>query len=103
MSENYVPAEINPSRSETTVKFSHKDDLVWIWTTQSKVIRRLRKRPDLFAESGSGTVSGREWAAFTIPEDRFDLVGAARRRRRMSDEERGRLRERMSRLRQRLR
>lgn len=103
MSEKYVPSEINPSRSETTVKFSHKDDLVWVWTTQKKVIRRLRKRADLFAESGSGVVSGREWVVFTIPEDRFDLAGAARRRRRMSDEERGRLRERMSRLRQRLR
>ena len=71
---------------ETTITASDADDNVTIWTAQRTVITRLRKNP-AFVETSAGYYGSSEWAAFTIPADRWSPAGV-KRTRTMTDSQR---------------
>lgn len=72
MSESLSAAE-----RETVVTTSDANELVRIWTAQRRFITRLRKNPQ-FTEVQSGFYGTTEWAAFTIPVDRWSPLGVKR-------------------------
>jgi hypothetical protein len=74
---------LNADERETVVTSSDGDDLVHVWTAQRAVIGRLRRDP-AFTEVETGHHGSTEWAAFTIPADRWTPAGV-KRVRRMTD------------------
>ena len=72
---------------ETTINMCDADDTVRIWTAQRKVITKLRKNT-AFTEIGSGVHGGTEWAAFTIPVDRWTPSAGVKRVLNLTEEQR---------------
>ncbi len=79
---------------ETTVNMSDGDPLVRIWTMQRTVLTKLRKKSEIFTETGNGHHGTFEWATFTCPRSRFNLGAAARPPRQLNDEQRAEMAER---------
>jgi hypothetical protein len=71
---------LNACERETVINASDGDELVRIWTAQRTVITRLRRDP-AFTEVNSGNHGSTEWAAFTIPAERWSPAGVKRHRR----------------------
>lgn len=67
----------SPAERETTITTSDVDDLVHIWSAQRKHITKMRRNP-AFTEVRSGLHGSSEWAAFTIPVDRWSPLGVKR-------------------------
>ena len=80
---------------ETTIISTDGDDLVTIETAQRRYLTRLRKNPS-FLEVATGTYEGTEWARFTIPARDWNPASGAKRKRSLTDEQRGELRDRLA-------
>ena len=83
---------------ETTVLSTDGDDVVVIESAQRRYLTRLRKNPS-FTEVATGTYEGTEWARFTIPARDWNPASGAKRRRNLTDEQRGELRDRLAKAR----
>lgn len=80
---------------ETTVISTDGDDLVTVETAQRRYLTRLRKNAR-FLEVAQGEFEGSEWARFTIPASEWNPATGAKRKRSLTDEQRGELRDRLA-------
>lgn len=85
---------------ETSITYSDADDQVVIFTCIRKDITALKKKEQFTLTEEGKYKDGTAHATFTIPRDRFNIAGAARTTRALSDEQRKAQGERLAAARQ---
>jgi hypothetical protein len=80
---------------ETTVTACRADDVVQIYTTDTRHLKKLRRHPNVVEKAGT-----EEYGFFLVPLAFFDpLTGFKRAKRERTEEEKQRARERMAKAR----
>ncbi|WP_406711014.1 hypothetical protein QEV68_10640 [Trueperella pyogenes] len=77
---------------ETILTMNDGEPVIRIETSQRKVLTALRKKPAVFHEIETGHFGTTEWARFEVNTDEvnFNLAGAGREKRQLTDEQRAR-------------
>lgn len=94
-----TPADVNTVKSlsayerETILTMNDGEPIVKIETSQRRILTALRKKPTVFREIETGYFGTTEWARFEVNADEasFNLAGAGRERRQLTDEQRAEL------------
>lgn len=100
MTEESRVSSLNAAERETIVSIDDMDRVARIWTARRKDITRLRKHSGA-KEKRSGFHGSTEWAEFEIPADQWNPAsGIKRKRRKLSDEEKRAVAERLRKARE---
>lgn len=91
--EANVVKSLTAYERETILTMNDGEPIVRIETSQRRILTALRKKPAVFRETESGYFGTTEWARFEVNTDEvsFNLAGAGRERRQLTDEQRAEL------------
>lgn len=82
---------------ETILTMNDGEPTIRIETSQRRILTALRKKPAVFREIETGHFGATEWARFEVNTDEvsFNLAGAGRERRQLTDEQRAAVADRL--------
>lgn len=84
-----LATKLTAAERETTITTTDADDVVRIWTSRLRHIGELKRNPK-FTLVDEGRIGSTSWAEFVIADSEWSPATGARRRMRLSEEERRR-------------